>query len=350
MSRSKQRVLDSHVHLWPAETANEAGHSWMPPGMLIAKEQLPTDYLRATYSGNLEVDVQGLVFIETDVKYDTSSDDLSTWAKAPLEEISFVRRIVEGEYGDEASRLIVGIVPWAPMDQSPSVLDQYLDVAAKWAAEATWTRVKGFRYLVQSIVDQDRFKALVLGRDFLSNLKALGKRGFSFDIGVDQRSGGSWQLELMAESMELAHSDVEEDDKITFIINHLCKPDFSDTGAGFERWCNAISSMSTLSKTYMKLSGAFSELPSRTTLTKPSDIAAYLRPWITHVLKCFGTNRVMFGSDWPVCNLRGPQGEDSWVAWKDVVESILTDCVYDLGKDEQEHVWYKTGEEAYRLG
>ena len=129
--------------------------------------------------------------------------------------------------------------------------------------------------------------------------------------------------------------------------DHLCKSNFSDTGAEFERSCNAISSMSELSKTYIKLSGAFSELPSRTTLTAASDTAAYWKPWNINLLKCFGSGRVMVGNDWPVCNLSGAGANDSWVSWKDVAQSVLTNQVYNLKQRDQKRVWYKASEQAY---
>ena len=352
MSRSKPRILDSHVHLWTADTANEAGHTWMPPGMPIAKAQEPSHYFNAAKIASDDVsnvEVQGFVFIETDVRYDRPNGDISTWAKQPLDEITFVRTIVEGKYGEDASRLLVGIVPWAPMDQSPSVLDRYLQLARERAGDATWKKIKGFRFLLQSIINAEAFRTLVLGDNFISNLKLLGEKGFSFDVGVDQRSVGVWQLDVFAQAMELAHANVNKNDRIAFIINHLCKPDFSGTEGEFERWCKAISSMSKLSNTYMKLSGAFSELPSQPSLSKPSDIARHLRPWIAHVLKCFGPDRVMFGSDWPVLNLNGPLGENSWIVWKDAVELILEDRKFDLSDDDKDEVWYNVAKRAYRL-
>ena len=323
----------------------------MPPGMPIAKAQGPSHYFSATSSSNNEnsnVEVQGFVFIETDVRYDPPTGDILTWAKQPFDEITYLRRIVEGDYGDLASHLMMGIVPWAPMDQSPSVLDRYLQLARERAGEATWQRVKGFRFLLQSIVDEEAFRALVLGDDFISNLKLFGKRGFAFDVGVDQRSAGSWQLDVVAQAMELAHADVNGDDRIIFVVNHLCKPDFSATAEMFERWCNAISSMSKISGTYMKLSGAFSEL-STEQLLQPSDIALHLRPWTAHVLKCFGPDRVLFGSDWPVCNLSGPLAEESWSCWKNVVELTLEDKTFGLSDMDKDEVWYKAAQRAYKL-
>ena len=99
----------------------------------------------------------------------------------------------------------------------------------------------------------------------------------------------------------------------------------------------------------MKLSGAFSELsPGRVPQTSASDIVDRMAPWLDHVFRSFGPARVMFGSDWPVCNVRGPAAEDSWVVWRDVVECAL--ARKGLGDEERRMVWGGTAVEAYRLG
>ncbi|KAK5121331.1 hypothetical protein LTR85_005497 [Meristemomyces frigidus] len=332
-----QGIIDSHVHLWPKETSSEDSHAWMTPAdMPLAKPHLLNDYYQASKqegASDPDVVVNGVVYIETDVRYDRPNGDISTWAKGTLDEILFLRDIVEGRYGERDGGVLLGLVPWAPMDQPTSVLTEYLVLAKDMAGPQAWPRVKGFRFLLQAIVEQPKFEKLTSSTDFIANLKLLGKRGFSFDVGVDQHSGGVWQLEAMAKAMEMAHEGVPEKEKLCFIINHLCKPDFSDRGHQFDRWCDAVRSMSKCSKTYMKLSGAFSELPSE--IRSTNAIAAHLKPWLTHVLECFGSGRVMFGSDWPVCNVNGPAGESSWIAWKDVVDSILHDQAYGLSDSDQ---------------
>ena len=99
----------------------------------------------------------------------------------------------------------------------------------------------------------------------------------------------------------------------------------------------------------MKVSGAFSELPLDLGMCKPEEIAGHLESWLAHVFKSFGPRRVMFGSDWPVCNLGGPGGEDSWVVWKDVIKVILEDKDHNMDNDDRQWLWCKTAEEAYRL-
>ncbi|KAK5155272.1 L-rhamnono-gamma-lactonase [Recurvomyces mirabilis] len=331
-----RKIIDSHIHLWPKETSNETGHAWMtPPDMALAKPHLLKDYF-AVADGHQDVEVQGVIYVETDVRYDAPNGDVASWAKGPLDEISFLRATVEGKY---------------------DVRDKYLALAEERAGPQVWERVKGFRFLLQFISDQAVFGRLVLGQDFQDNLKLLGKRGFSFDVGVDQHRAGTWQLTLMAKAVEMAHAGVPIEEKVTFILNHLCKPDYGETKwtsgkdslsrRAFTAWCDAIELLAKQDETYMKLSGQFSEMPS--TQGTLRDLADTCHPWIEHVLKCFGPKRVMFGSDWPVCNVSGPSGEKSWVVWRGFVEASLDGPEHALSNEDLDWIWHKTATEAYRL-
>lgn len=344
-------VVDSHIHLWPMETANEDGHAWMTPGMPLAKSHLLENYYQASQQdGKSEsnVKVQGVVYVETDVRYETPAGDLSTWAKGPLDEILFLRNMIEGGRGERDSRVLVALVPWAPMDQSTSTLERYLELAKDMAGPKAWPRLKGFRFLLQAITDQNKFEKLVFSDHFIANLKLLGKRGFSFDLGIDQLRAGSWQLETMAKVLDQARADVPDKDKVKVIINHLCKPVFDAQSPEFDRWCKAIENFGQSQSSYMKLSGSFSEMPEAW-MESPSKIAENMRPWIEQVMKSFGPQRTMFGSDWPVCNVKGPAGEGSWVAWKDVVMLILEDAFYRLSETDKQRIWMETAVEAYRI-
>lgn len=234
------------------------------------------------------------------------------------------------------------------MSQNPQVLEKWLSLVQETAGTQTWQRIRGFRFLLQAIHDREEFESLVFGEDFVSNLKILGKRGFSFDIGVDEHSGGIWQLEAISKSMGLAHRGVPAEEKVVFVLNHLCKPNFADRGGeGFERWCAAIEELSKHERTYMKLSGAFSELPEG--LVSIEEIVECVKPWVVHTFRVFGPSRIMFGSDWPVCNLRGPRKEESWVSWREVVEAILAGDELSLSSGDQERVWGGTALEAYSV-
>ena len=61
-----------------------------------------------------------------------------------------------------------------------------------------------------------------LGEGFIEGLKVLGKKGFVFDVGVDQHRRGRVQLEEVVEMIDRAHDGVEEDDKVVFVLSEYC--------------------------------------------------------------------------------------------------------------------------------
>ncbi|KAK6429365.1 L-rhamnono-gamma-lactonase [Oleoguttula sp. CCFEE 5521] len=341
--------IDSHIHLWPSSASNESAHSWMTPGMPLAKPHLLSDYFHATKNPS-QTQIEGVVYVETDRALLTPTSDLSTWAAEAIKETTFLRSIVEGHYGPEANSKLLGIVLWAPMDQPTATLLEWLKLAEQTAGPETWRRVKGFRFLLQGLREEEMFREVVLSGPFVENLKILGQRGLSFDIGVDQHSSGAWQLEIVEQAMRKAHEGVADGDKVMFIINHLCKPDFSNhtepgrEAEGFVRWKQAIEKMAKCERTYMKLSGAFSELPE--TPTAQTDVAAQIEPWVRHMFGYFGAKRVMFGSDWPVCNVNGPKDASPFVVWVGFVERLLQNLIPQV---EHQRVWSGTSREAYRL-
>nr|OQO16914.1 hypothetical protein B0A51_16055 [Rachicladosporium sp. CCFEE 5018] len=347
-------LIDSHIHLWPASASNKNAHTWMTPGMPLAKPHLLSNYLLATQDKTVTTarnpTVEGVVYVETDRALLPPTSDLTSWAAEALKEITFLLSIVSGDYGPEANTKLLGIVLWAPMDQPTSTILEWLELAEQTAGSETWKRVKGFRFLLQGLREEAKFREVVLDGPFVKNLKILGRRGFSFDLGVDQHSSGAWQLEIVEQAMRRAHEGVEEGEKVTFIVNHLCKPDFSNRtelgheDEGFVRWKQAIEKMVKCERTCMKLSGAFSELPE--TPTAETDVAEQIEPWVKHVFECFGAKRVMFGSDWPVCNVNGPKNGSPFSVWASTVDQLLHKFV---PTGDHQHIWSGTAREAYRL-
>jgi L-rhamnono-1,4-lactonase len=107
--------------------------------------------------------------------------------------------------------------------------------------------------------------------------------------------------------------------------------------------------LAAIPNVYMKLSGVFSEIGDQPT-DKPwpvSDIVDRTLPWTDHVLDCFKPTRLMFGSDWPVCNVRGPGDELSWRHWRQVVANLMR--LKQLDQKDKDLVWFGTAQEAYRL-
>jgi L-rhamnono-1,4-lactonase len=109
----------------------------------------------------------------------------------------------------------------------------------------------------------------------------------------------------------------------------------------------------------MKLSGCFSEMPDSLKNAPILDICIALQPYLAVVLGAFGAERIMFGSDWPVCTVgvnddgdggwkgEGEGGSGAWVKWKKVVEKFCWLC--SLGDEEQIWIWSGTAIKAYGI-
>ncbi|KAJ6015150.1 amidohydrolase family protein [Penicillium herquei] len=355
-------IVDSHIHLFPESHLPTL--AWHGPNNPLGSQHCIDEYRNAsssvptTATPETKQYLRGFIFLETDriSSIPEESPGNPGWKHA-LDEVSLLTRIALGEpipgEGHKAidRDLCLGIIPWAPVPGGPNVLRKYLSqVQERTRTDEVWRKVRGVRYLVQ-----DKPAGVMLESDFVESLRFLGKEGLVFDLGVDARQGGLHQLREAVEMMDRVYEGVEDGSQVTIVINHLCKPNlrlpYDSTPAHNEylEWKDLITRMARASnKTYMKLSGGFSELPSLTDLefNLPSVIDT-LQPWTDEVFDAFGTGRVMFGSDWPVCNVGGGGNEVSWSRWRSVIEGILERR--GLTEDEKKGVWGSVAIEAYGI-
>jgi L-rhamnono-1,4-lactonase len=353
-------VIDSHIHLYPATELDTL--AWCDSANPLHAQYSLDEYATATGSPQ---SLEGFIFLETDRKHDLKLgiEDGSGW-EMPLMEVDWLKRIALGTprvgegHNAEQKKLCLAIIPWAPLPSGEAVLERYVDEVKKHA-EGSFEKIRGFRYLVQ-----DKPKGVMLQPGFIEGLKWLGKRGYVFDLGVDQHSGGKWQLEEAVEMIEKAHEGVPESEKVVFIISrfgnlspqlyhsngfldHLCKPDLSvynQTDPSFVAWRTAMFKLSKCSKTYMKLSGCFSEMPASLKTASVDEIFLALQPYLAVIMATFTPFRIMFGSDWPVCTIGV---DDAWNKWRQVVQKFCS--VASLEQAEQIMIWSGTAIQAYGI-
>ena len=338
-------IVDSHIHLYADTHLTQL--NWtadLPTGHPLNQQNSVEQYRKATANA---VNLRGFVFLETDRKSGLQDHE---WEDA-LGEVSFLVRIAEGKpmagegHTTTDKDLVLGIVPWAPIPAGPEVLARYLLEVRKRAGDS-FNKIKGFRYLLQN-----KPPGTMLSDNFITSLQVLGTQGLSFDLGIDARSGGLHQLEEACEMLERVNAGNEH---VRIIIDHMCKPNLhiaptevENGHPAFQQWKKCISRMASHGNTFIKLSGMFSELPHQS--QNPTDVAELLRltkPWVDAVFEFFGASRIMFGSDWPVCNVGGP-GEHSWSHYVNLVTAILQ--AQNLNETEQGQVWSGTATSAYNL-
>ncbi|KAI0423962.1 amidohydrolase [Xylaria sp. FL1042] len=337
-------VIDAHIHLYPGSEISTL--AWYSPGNPLAAQQSVQEYKAASASSP----PSGFIFVETDRKNDLDAGikDGSGW-EGPLMEVSWLKRIVTGQpktdegHSPGDASLCVAYIPWAPLPSGPAAMERYIELVKQEAGES-WPKVRGFRYLLQ-----DKPNGTMLRDDFIESLKLLGRKGLVFELGVDQHRRGRGQLEEVVEMIDRAHEDVPEEEKVVFIINHMCKPDLevynTHTSTSFIAWRTAIYTLSKCSHTYMKLSGGFSEMPESLKQRPPEEIFEALMPWLTIIVASFGADRIMFASDWPVCTVG--IGDGAWEKWKKIVERLCWMASFD---DEQKKmIWGGTALKAYGI-
>jgi L-rhamnono-1,4-lactonase len=102
--------------------------------------------------------------------------------------------------------------------------------------------------------------------------------------------------------------------------------------------------LSKCSKTYMKLSGCFSEMPDRLKTASVDEVFEALMPYLITILTTFKPFRIMFGSDWPVCTIGV---EDAWSKWRELVQRFCH--LASLSQEEQIMIWSGTAIKAYGI-
>lgn len=223
------RILDSHIHLWPHTSTTPAGHAWMAPGGPLTKQHSLSDYSAATATPlppSPSSPLRGAVYVETDRTLAPSdAQDVLARAAQPLDEIAWLRRLVTGTpaageaFAPGDGAVLWGLVPWAPVDGGVDALRTYLARAEEVAGAQTWARVRGFRFLVQGLRGRARFDAVVGSEAWVGALRELGRRGWCFDVGVDARGGGVWQVERAVEVGERVNGGREEGEAVRFVLS-----------------------------------------------------------------------------------------------------------------------------------
>ena len=111
---------------------------------------------------------------------------------------------------------------------------------------------------------------------------------------------------------------------------------------------------------YVKFSGAFCELPTPGESKSPlseTDIADYIFPWLVVWVEAFSAENIIWGSDWPVCNVGYysaslGEGKNAWGAWARVTEMVVRRMVRNglVGsEDEGRGIWGRNGARAYAV-
>lgn len=224
-------IIDSHIHLWTETQLKTI--AWHSPNNPLGSQHSVEDYVSSTEDDSSRYQLRGFVYLEVDRISSIDEEDNSKGWKHVLDEVSFLARIARGTPADgeghvEAHKsLMLGFVPWAPVPGGPAVLEKYVSLVKSRIVspsvtntmnneddDEAWKKLRGFRYLVQ-----DKPAGTMLQSDFVEGLKWLGRQRLVFDLGVDARQAGLWQLREAVELIRKVNKGVSPDDRVVIIIS-----------------------------------------------------------------------------------------------------------------------------------
>jgi L-fuconolactonase len=237
--------IDSHQHFWSYDASQ---YPWIPKGSPLERDWLPPDLAPLLATAGLD----GCVAVQ---------------ARQSLAESHWLLELAE-HYS-----IIKGVVGWVDL-RAP-------DVEADLAALAKHPKFRGVRHVVQDEPD-DHF---MLGTEFLRGLGKLRALGLTYDLLV-------FPHQLPA-AIEVVRRFPDQ----PFVLDHIAKPEIK--AGTLSPWREQLRELAKFPNVCCKISGMVTEADHAT--WKAADFA----PFLEVVLAAFGEDRLMYGSDWPVCLLAG---------------------------------------------
>ena len=207
--------------------------------------------------------------------------------------------------------VVAGVVGWADVT-APDLRTRLAGLAAALGG----TSLVGIRHLVQDEPDP----RWLCRRDVRRGLAAVADAGLAFD------------LLIRPHQLPAAVETAAELSQLRFVLDHGGKPDIA--AGGLEPWASDIADLSLMPNVAVKLSGLVTEADHDAWTVEQ------LRPYADVLIEAFGPDRIMFGSDWPVCLLA--TSYEVWVATATALTAGLTEA-------ERQQIFGATAARWYRL-
>jgi len=276
-------IIDSHIHLWDI---NKLKYPWLENVSDIQRSFFIEDYQEATDNHN----IQKIVVVQADCPPEQT-----------LEELQFIE---EQQKNDQRIQAFIAYLPLENKQETDATLSYY----------SQHKIVKG----VRKMFDQE--PEIAKTENFINNAKMLAKYGLTLD------------LCLVPASVPYVFDLLDSCPEITIIIDHLAKPAIAELG--FEEFVKNMDALSSYPNVVAKLSGLLTE--AKWHQWKVSD----LKPYINYALQVFGSDRIVFGSDWPVLTLAGDF--DQWL-------TSLSDIFKDMSEKDKMKIFYTNALSVYNL-
>jgi L-fuconolactonase len=277
----KVERIDAHHHLWRYSPEE---YGWIDETMAeLRRDFFPQD-------------------LKAEMRLARIDGSIVVQARQALEETHWLLELAA------ENKMIRGVVGWAPI-ASPdfrAVLDRL----------SSETFLKGLRHVVQAEPDED----FILREDFNRGIQAIQASGLIYDILIYERH--------LPQTIEF----VDRHPNQIFVLDHIAKPSIRESV--LEPWATNIRELSRRENVYCKLSGLVTEADWKH--WSPESLA----PYLDRVTEAFGPQRLMAGSDWPVCLTAC-----GYVQWFQVLEQYFS----GFSQPEREAVLGTNAVQVYRL-
>ena len=272
--------IDTHNHFWIYDPLE---YDWIDGSMSLLKR----NYLPEEFSNVLaNAAIGGCIAVQA-----RQSDAETDWLLKLSDEF----------------KIIKGVVGW--VDLCNLNLHEFLE------QKHQHHKLKGFRHVLQG--EEDDF---MLNPDFIRGIQILSEHDYCYEILVYEN-----QLKSVRKLLDQLP-------EMRLVIDHIAKPNIK---AKPDRdWIQDLKAISLHKHVYCKLSGMVTEADWEN--WTPENIF----PFIEHTITCFGENRVMYGSDWPVCLLAAKYNE---------VKNLLEQYLATQCKDSRDKIFSSNAKEFYRL-
>jgi L-fuconolactonase len=277
--------IDSHHHVWDLSVREQG---WMVGEALNPiKKNFSINDLRQAITG---CGIDKTVVVQTVTNYDETPELL--------------------ELAD-TDDLVAGVVGFLKIDAEDAI--SHLD---------SYQSLRGFEYLVgiRDIAHDYEDVKYLSKPQVVKNVQELGKRGLVYD------------LLTKSPHMRAAIDLVKACPNTKFVLDHISKPYIAK--ADMQPWADQITELASFENVVVKVSGLFTEADWKN--WKKEDFWPYLE----HITKSFTPNRMMFGSDWPVCLLAATYKQSI-----DLVEEFTS----KFSESEKNAFWAATANKAYGL-
>ena len=278
------KIVDAHQHLWDLDLFH---YAWLKDLPVLNQSFRMNDYCDAT---------KGLA-IEKSVHLEADVDE-----PFMVDETNYVLRLA-----DRADNPLEGVVACGrpESEEFKTYLERILG----------HPKLKGIRRILHTQPDD-----LGQSETFVENVNSLAGYDLSFDLCV------------LARQLPLAIRLVSRCPDVTFILDHCGVPQVREKI--LDPWRANIQAIAKFPNVFCKISGLVAYADPREWTTED------LRPYVEHAIECFGWDRVMFGSDWPVCTLSA-----SYQRWVDALVSLTRGA----GEVNQKKLFRENAIRIYRL-